>query len=156
GGAATPHSDRLPWTARRPYRLWSARGPGALPCRRVRRVCSEANRTWAAGGDHRSLHGRVNGPFAPVLAEEKDRQPLAGTRHSRAHDPRPILDMRYLGLACDYDGTIAHDGVVAPGTLAALTRLRESGRRLILVTGRELDSLMRACARLDLFDRVVA
>jgi hydroxymethylpyrimidine pyrophosphatase-like HAD family hydrolase len=28
--------------------------------------------------------------------------------------------MRYLALACDYDGTIAHDGVVAEPTLAAL------------------------------------
>jgi hydroxymethylpyrimidine pyrophosphatase-like HAD family hydrolase len=64
--------------------------------------------------------------------------------------------VRYLALACDYDGTIAHDGVLAPRTLDALTRLKESGRRLILVTGRELDSLMQACPRLDLFDRVVA
>jgi len=64
--------------------------------------------------------------------------------------------MRYLAVACDYDGTIAHDGVVADATVAALTRLKESGRRLILVTGRELESLMRACSRLDLFERVVA
>src|SRR5262249_8749910 len=59
-------------------------------------------------------------------------------------------------LACDYDGTIARDGVVAESTLAALIRLKESGRRLILVTGRELDSLIPACPRLDVFDRVVA
>src|SRR5262249_7036741 len=64
--------------------------------------------------------------------------------------------MRYLALACDYDGTIARDGVVAESTLAALIRLKESGRRLILVTGRELDSLLTACPRLDVFDRVVA
>src|SRR5215831_6298531 len=64
--------------------------------------------------------------------------------------------MRYLAIACDYDGTIAHDGVVADATIAALTRLKESGRRLILVTGRELESLMRVCSRLDLFERVVA
>ena len=47
--------------------------------------------------------------------------------------------MRYLALATDYDGTIAHDGVVDDATLDALRRLRESKRRVVLVTGRELD-----------------
>jgi len=64
--------------------------------------------------------------------------------------------MRYLALACDYDGTVARDGVVAEPTIEALGRLRCSGRRLILVTGRELADLQRVCPRLDLFDRVVA
>ncbi|HMV51967.1 MAG TPA: HAD family hydrolase, partial [Blastocatellia bacterium] len=64
--------------------------------------------------------------------------------------------MRYLALACDYDGTIAHDGRVAETTLEAFLRLRNSGRKLILVTGRELDDLMNIFSRLDLFDRVVA
>src|SRR4051812_4525728 len=50
--------------------------------------------------------------------------------------------MRYLALATDYDGTIAHDGVVDDATLDALRRLRESGRRVLLVTGRELDELL--------------
>ncbi len=63
--------------------------------------------------------------------------------------------MRYIALACDYDGTLAHDGTVADETVVALERLRESGRTLVLVTGRELDDLMRVFARLDLFDRVV-
>jgi HAD superfamily hydrolase (TIGR01484 family) len=64
--------------------------------------------------------------------------------------------MRYHALACDYDGTIAHDGRVAPSTVAALERVAASGRRLILVTGREPESLERAFDRVDLFDRVVA
>jgi hydroxymethylpyrimidine pyrophosphatase-like HAD family hydrolase len=64
--------------------------------------------------------------------------------------------MRYLALCCDYDGTIAHDGTVDAATLAALERLRSSGRHLVLVTGRELDDLQRVCPRLDLFERVVA
>ena len=64
--------------------------------------------------------------------------------------------MRYHALACDYDGTIAHDGRVEPATEAALERLAASGRRLILVTGRELPDLQRAFPRLELFDRVVA
>ncbi|MGE5358825.1 MAG: HAD family hydrolase [Bacteroidales bacterium] len=44
--------------------------------------------------------------------------------------------MRYLGLACDYDGTLATAGKVDDPTLEALRRLRASGRRLTLVTGR--------------------
>ena len=64
--------------------------------------------------------------------------------------------MRYFALATDYDGTLAHDGVVAPATVEALERLCETGRKLLLVTGRELPDLMRAFPRLDLFDYVVA
>jgi hydroxymethylpyrimidine pyrophosphatase-like HAD family hydrolase len=64
--------------------------------------------------------------------------------------------MRYLVLACDYDGTLASDGVVASATIAALEQARASGRKLLLVTGRELPDLRRSFDRLDLFDRVVA
>jgi hydroxymethylpyrimidine pyrophosphatase-like HAD family hydrolase len=64
--------------------------------------------------------------------------------------------MRYLVLACDYDGTIAHNGRLSETTVEAFVRLRNSGRKLIMVTGRELDDLMIVCPRLDLFDRVVA
>jgi len=64
--------------------------------------------------------------------------------------------MRYVVLATDYDGTLATDGKVDDATIAALTRLRESGRRLVLVTGRDLDDLLRVFPRIDLCDRVVA
>ena len=64
--------------------------------------------------------------------------------------------MRYLALCCDYDGTIAHEGRVEDATLAALLRLRESGRKLILVTGREIADLQRVFPRLEIFERVVA
>jgi hydroxymethylpyrimidine pyrophosphatase-like HAD family hydrolase len=64
--------------------------------------------------------------------------------------------VRYQALAVDYDGTIAHDGVVDDATLAALRRVRQSGRRLLLVTGRELDDLIATFPHVDLLDRVVA
>ena len=64
--------------------------------------------------------------------------------------------MRYLALACDYEGTLASDGRVDEPTVAALERARASGRRLILVTGRELDQLYDVFPWLELFDRVVA
>ena len=64
--------------------------------------------------------------------------------------------MRYFCLACDYDGTLADEGTVSGSTLAALTRLKASGRRLILVTGRELDDLLQAFPENSLFERIVA
>ena len=64
--------------------------------------------------------------------------------------------MRYLALAVDYDGTLAKDGAVAPSTVAALEQVAASGRRLILVTGRELPQLLEIFPNIDLFDRVVA
>ena len=64
--------------------------------------------------------------------------------------------MHYMALATDYDGTIAHDGVVDEATVAELERLRHAAHRLILVTGRELDDLQRVMPRLDVFDIVVA
>src|SRR5438270_10044233 len=64
--------------------------------------------------------------------------------------------MRYLALATDYDGTLAHHGRVAESTLAALQRLLASGRRLILVTGRELDDLRTVFDHWQLFEWVVA
>jgi len=64
--------------------------------------------------------------------------------------------VRYHALACDYDGTLAEDGTAREETLAALARVRESGRRIVLVTGRELPDLRRVFDRFDLFDHVVA
>ena len=64
--------------------------------------------------------------------------------------------MRYLALACDYDGTLALNGLVDEPTLAALERLLASGRKLILVTGRELPDLQTIFPHLNLFERVVA
>jgi hypothetical protein len=62
----------------------------------------------------------------------------------------------FEALACDYDGTIARDGVVAPATIEALRELRGSGRKLLLVTGRLLEDLLRIFGHTELFERVVA
>jgi len=64
--------------------------------------------------------------------------------------------MRYLALCTDYDGTIADHGKVDKPTLAALEELRASGRKLLLVTGREIADLLKVFDRLDLFELVVA
>ena len=64
--------------------------------------------------------------------------------------------MRYHVLAADYDGTLAHHGRVSASTVDALRLLRESGRKLVLVTGRQLPELLEIFPELDLCDRVVA
>src|SRR4029077_6251305 len=64
--------------------------------------------------------------------------------------------MRYLALAADYDGTLASHGTVAAETVEALRQLAATGRRLILVTGRRIDDLMRVFPEVAIFDRVVA
>ncbi|MBX9582995.1 MAG: HAD-IIB family hydrolase [Gemmataceae bacterium] len=65
--------------------------------------------------------------------------------------------MRYYALAADYDGTLAHDGLVDDPTWAALTRLKASGRKLLIVSGRELDELLGIIGeKAELFDRIVA
>jgi phosphoglycolate phosphatase (TIGR01487 family) len=64
--------------------------------------------------------------------------------------------MRFQLVASDYDGTLANDGRVAKSTLTVLDRVRESGRKLLLITGRELESLQSVFPELGLFDLVVA
>src|SRR4051794_12974941 len=64
--------------------------------------------------------------------------------------------MRYLALATDYDGTLAQNGHVDGPTLAALERLLGSGRKLLLVTGRELPELLTVLPQINLFEWVVA
>ena len=64
--------------------------------------------------------------------------------------------MRYHALACDYDGTIAKDGRVDAETFTALQELKASGRKLLLVTGRELEQLEVVFPDIHIFDRIVA
>lgn len=64
--------------------------------------------------------------------------------------------MTFEALATDYDGTLAHDGVVDEATVDGLHRARAAGVRLLMVTGRELEDLFNTFAHTALFDRVVA
>jgi hydroxymethylpyrimidine pyrophosphatase-like HAD family hydrolase len=65
------------------------------------------------------------------------------------------MNNHYRALATDYDGTIATHGRVDEATLAALRRVRDAGLRLILVSGRELDSLQRTFDAFQIFDLMV-
>jgi HAD superfamily hydrolase (TIGR01484 family) len=64
--------------------------------------------------------------------------------------------MRYLALAVDFDGTAAIDDRLSDSAAAAFERLRVSGRRVVLVTGRRVSDLLRVCPSLDSFDLIVA
>jgi hydroxymethylpyrimidine pyrophosphatase-like HAD family hydrolase len=64
--------------------------------------------------------------------------------------------MHLLAFATDYDGTLAHHGVVAPSTIAALKRVKQTGRKILLVTGREMDDLVRVFPETAMFDLVIA
>jgi HAD superfamily hydrolase (TIGR01484 family) len=63
--------------------------------------------------------------------------------------------MLFCALASDYDGTLACDGRVDEPTLEALRRFKASGKRLILITGRELVDLRAVFDSMDDFDAVV-
>ncbi|WP_193040973.1 MULTISPECIES: HAD-IIB family hydrolase [unclassified Pseudomonas] len=63
--------------------------------------------------------------------------------------------MHFLALAVDYDGTIAENGNVPEHVCTALASLKASGRKLLLITGRELQALKHHFTQLDLFDLVV-
>jgi hydroxymethylpyrimidine pyrophosphatase-like HAD family hydrolase len=64
--------------------------------------------------------------------------------------------VRYQALAADYDGTLAHHGLIDDLTWSSLKQLRDSGRKLIMVTGRELDELLGLLPHPEMFDRIVA
>ena len=60
-------------------------------------------------------------------------------------------------FATDYDGTIAERNTVPAATARALERVRSTGRKLLLVTGRMLSDLQRVCPDADrMFDAIVA
>jgi len=61
-----------------------------------------------------------------------------------------------LAVASDYDETLACEGRVDPQTWEALLRFKASGKKVILVTGRELDDLFSVCPDLSIFNAVVA
>lgn len=63
--------------------------------------------------------------------------------------------MRYLALAMDYDGTLTNSDRMGDDVAAALERLRASGRRSILLTGRTFEELVDAGVNLTFFDMIV-
>ena len=74
----------------------------------------------------------------------------------RAGAPRVCNgSMRFRLLACDYDRTIALNGVVPDPTRRALRDVRDSGRSLVLVTGRTMAELLDVFDELTLFARII-
>ncbi len=66
------------------------------------------------------------------------------------------LKMYCRAIACDYDGTGASDGHLAPEVAEALHAAHDAGIVTLLVTGRVLDDLRAARVDFSAFDAVVA
>jgi hydroxymethylpyrimidine pyrophosphatase-like HAD family hydrolase len=64
--------------------------------------------------------------------------------------------VRFRALITDYDGTLAHHGIVSPAAIKALLKVTESGRKLVMVTGRELPDLHHVFPQLSQFHLIVA
>jgi hydroxymethylpyrimidine pyrophosphatase-like HAD family hydrolase len=98
------------------------------------------------------------------MTESRSSDPPAekgGSRPDQAAPPGaverdPLAAQEWQALATDFDGTIATDGVIDEPTVEALRAFRARGRKLILVTGRELGDFARIKTPLKLFDLVVA
>src|SRR5947199_298082 len=78
------------------------------------------------------------------------------TRTRRSTSRRRTEIMPPKALATDYDGTLAWHSMVEYSTCTALQKLKDSGRKLILVTGRELHELFSVFSSARIFDRIVA
>jgi hydroxymethylpyrimidine pyrophosphatase-like HAD family hydrolase len=63
--------------------------------------------------------------------------------------------MRHRVLACDFDGTLATEGVCSEATVEALERVAATGIRLVLVTGRTREELADVFDPGDLFEAIV-
>ena len=92
-----------------------------------------------------------------ALDDSRSTPPTSSLAHRRAStEQRSKPRLHFKALATDYDGTLADDGKVASSTIAAIRRAKRAGLKLIMVTDRPIDDLMRVCPDLDLFDTVVA
>jgi hydroxymethylpyrimidine pyrophosphatase-like HAD family hydrolase len=63
--------------------------------------------------------------------------------------------MRHRVLACDFDGTLATEGVCSDRTVDALERVAAAGIRLVLVTGRTREELADVYDPGTLFEAIV-
>jgi hydroxymethylpyrimidine pyrophosphatase-like HAD family hydrolase len=64
--------------------------------------------------------------------------------------------MHYVALAAGFDGTLAREGRCDEKSIDALRALAATGRKLILVTSRELRSLLEIFPEVRVFDYVIA
>ena len=64
--------------------------------------------------------------------------------------------MNFSAAAFDYDGTLAHFGRMEKSTVDSLARLKETGCKLLLVSGRTLVDLQTVVDAYNMFDVIVA
>jgi hydroxymethylpyrimidine pyrophosphatase-like HAD family hydrolase len=63
--------------------------------------------------------------------------------------------MDYLVLAADYDGTLAQDGKVSDRTIESIKRWQATGRKFLIVTGRQLDDLQNVFPHWQICEGIV-
>src|SRR5688572_24406004 len=81
--------------------------------------------------------------------------PHDGRRFSRCHQRREERSVRYVVLAAGFDGTLARNGRCDERSIAVLRALAGAGRKLVLVTSRELRDLLDVFPEARLFDYLV-
>src|SRR3569832_31452 len=144
--------------------------PRSAPVRGVKRYLMGARRSASRAPTlpARGLHSVAGRPATP--ARRSDLVAPARTMDgpapvnpngeaapaSEASWRRGDFPARYHVLASDYDGTLAHHGELLDTTRAALERLKATGRKLLMVTGRRVDDLLTTCPDLSPFDCIVA
>lgn len=64
--------------------------------------------------------------------------------------------MRYQVLATDYDGTLADQGHVSEAVVEKLKQFQATGRKIVLVTGREMRDLVEVFPSYKIFDYIIA
>src|SRR5262249_54993250 len=133
-------SNSFEYTRKRTIDIWSS-GSFAMSVRMTMRclaTCGSIRSEMALkfGG----VSGRVGAGACAVVQPAVNastniqvrRAAMRGNLTGRSRKPTGRW-MSFQALATDYDGTIADRGVVDEPTVAALDRVRQSGRKLLLV-----------------------
>jgi len=93
--------------------------------------------------------------MATIRQGSSDATQIPDTK-KRESVPHLLERFHCSALATDYDGTLATHGTVDEATRSAMRRFRDSGRKVILVTGRRLVELAEVYPHFDDFDAIVA
>src|SRR6202042_1826074 len=83
------------------------------------------------------------------------RRPIRELSSLDRYVPPTMKGMRHRVLACDFDGTLAVEGVCSDETVEALQRVAAAGMRLVLVTGRTWEELIDVFDPGSLFKQIV-
>lgn len=90
----------------------------------------------------------------PVVLPDREKEPVSEEVRARALERKKSIHL--MVIAFDLDGTLAQDGQITPQTWDLLRSARLAGMKLILVTGRTLDSFLSEFPFSELCEAIVA